>query len=205
MRRGWRVKELHRLIMNSAVYQQSSLPAVADKTTGLAADPENRLLSRMNRQRHEFETQRDSLLAAAGKLDLTLGGAPVDMGTPRRTLYTFIDRMDVPPVRTTFDFPSPSASCPQRGQTTVAPQALYLMNNAFAAECAAGLLRRREVAEAKEMGAKVNRLYTLLYARPATDSDLSRASQFLGAEPQEQNWQRYAHALLMANEFVFVD
>ena len=199
MRSGWRVKDLHRLIMNSAVYQQSSVAPSATR------DPENRLLSRMNRRRHEFETQRDALLVVAGRLDDKPGGAPVGLESLRRTLYTFINRMDVPPVMTTFDFPSPSTSCPQRGQTTVAPQALYLMNNDFAAGSAAALLRRHEVAEATEAAAKVNMLHSILFARPATEVDLRRAREFLGSDPREKAWQHYAHALLMANEFVFVD
>src|SRR6185503_3030549 len=124
------------------------------------SDPENRLLSHMNRRRHDFETQRDALLAVAGTLDPKLDGPPDELSAPRRTLYTFVNRMDVPPVMTTFDFPSPSTSCPQRAHTTVAPQALYLMNNEFAADCAAAILRRNDVAELNSKAARVDRLYT---------------------------------------------
>ena len=224
MRGGWRVKHLHRLIMNSAVYQQSSLAATPrgagseggrplpsssteqkDLAGSAADDPENRLLSRMNRRRHDFETQRDAVLAVAGKLEAKLGGPPVEPGAPRRTLYTFVNRLDVPPLMTTFDFPSPSTSCPQRGQTTVAPQALYLMNNEFVSDCAADILRRPEVAELTSIKAKVERVYALLFSRTPTASDLRRAEEFLGAAPNDKTWQHYAHALLLANEFVFVD
>ena len=159
----------------------------------------------MNRRRHDFETQRDALLAVAGTLDRKPGGPPADLASPRRTLYTFVNRMDVLPVMTTFDFPSPSTSCPQRAHTTVAPQALYLMNNAFAADCANAVLRRKDVAELTSTSAKVERLYALLFSRPPTESDLRRAEEFLGVSPNEKNWQHYAHALLLANEFVFVD
>lgn len=217
MRGGWRLKQLHRLILSSAVYQQSSIPAGGPAsaltarasppvaTSTAAMDPENRLLSHMTRRRHAFETQRDALLAVAGRLDLKEGGPPGDLGTTRRTIYTFVNRLDVPPVMTTFDFPSPSASCPQRAETTVAPQALYLMNHEFIADCAAHLLRRPDLAGLGSTSAKVDRLYALLFSRPATVSDHGRADQFLGPSPDEKAWQQYVHALMLANEFVFVD
>jgi hypothetical protein len=233
MHSGWRVKNLHRLIMLSSTYQQSS-EACADPQAGekvgkwesgnpslshahtfppaspparksFELDADNRLLSHMNRRRHDFETQRDALLAVAGTLDQTPGGPPADLASPCRTLYTFVNRMDVPPVMTTFDFPSPSASCPQRAHTTVAPQALYLMNNAFVADCAAAVLRRKEVARLEATKPKIERLYALIFNRPPTDTDLRRAEEFLGASPNDKTWQHYAHALLLANEFVFVD
>jgi hypothetical protein len=160
VRSGWKVKNLHRLIMNGAAYQMAGPSSIAKNQnsadqTGLdqarwkrctkhgklpavrSLDPENRLLSHMNRRRTIFETQRDSLLAVSGTWDRSIGGPPSALSIPRRTLYTFVNRMDVPPVMTTFDFPSPSTSCPERVRTTIAPQALYLMNNDFPADCAA--------------------------------------------------------------------
>ena len=202
IRGGWSVKSLHRLIMNSAVYQQA---CVAPDEKSQSVDAENRLLSRMNRRRHDFETQRDALLAVGGTLDLKAGGPPVALSTPRRTLYTFINRLDVPPVMATFDFPSPSASCPQRARTMVAPQALYLMNNDFVADCAAAVLRRGDMATLKSRAEKVDRLYALLFSRRPTELDLRWAGDFLGSSPDGKAWQHYVHALLLANEFVFVD
>src|SRR5262249_15307512 len=161
-------------------------------------------LWRMNRTRMDFETQRDALLAVAGTLDPKTGGPPVPLTTPRRTLYAFINRLDVPPVMTTFDFPSPSSSCPQRVHTTVAPQALYLMNNDFAADCAEATLRRPDVSLLSSTRAKLNRLYALLFSRPPTELDLQRVEGFLGPAPDEKTWQNCVHALLLANEFVFV-
>src|SRR5204863_3561199 len=132
IRSGWRVKNLHRLIMLSSTYQQSSQCSVSsnqysvqngraaklntehwslntNSSSAAASDPDNRFFSHMNRRRHDYETQRDALLAVAGTLDRKPGGPPADLASPRRTLYTFVNRMDVPPVMTTFDFPSPSA------------------------------------------------------------------------------------------------
>lgn len=203
VRGGWRVKELHRVIMNSAVYQQSS-GNLANRR-GEQIDPENRLLWRMNPRRHEFETLRDSLLAVSGRLDSKIGGPPVSASTPRRTVYSFVDRLDLPPVFATFDFPSPSASCPQRAQTTVAPQALYLMNNEFAAECSVAMLRRTEVAKVADVAGKVRQIYRLAFGREPSPKEQVRAETFLGSKPEDKLWQQFVHALLMSNEFAFVD
>lgn len=201
VRSGWSVKQLHRMIMKSAVYQQSS----EGSAEGARLDPENRWFWRMNRRRHNFETQRDALLAVAGKLDRKTGGAPEGLESSRRTIYKYIDRLDVPPVRTTFDFPSPSTSCPMRAETTVSPQALYFMNNEFLAQAAEGLVKRDDVSGLKESDRKVERMYALAYGRIPGESELARAREFLGSEPNEKVWIHFAHALLMANEFVFVD
>jgi len=203
MRGGWKVKELHRLIMNSAVYQQSS--AIGKPSLAQQADPENRLLWRMNPRRHDFETLRDSLLAVSGRIELKGGGPPVTSSSPRRTIYNFVDRLDLPPVFSTFDFPTPSVSCPQRAQTTVAPQALYLMNNEFVAESAFATLRREDVVSCDSTSTKVERLYRILLGRDPVDKDLKRANSFLGSSPDEKTWQQFIHALLLTNEFAFVD
>jgi hypothetical protein len=208
MRNGWQIKRLHRQILLSAAYQQSSRGievATAAATSTVGPDPENRLLWRMNRRRHDFEVQRDALLAVSGKLDLRLGGPAISAASQRRTLYSFVNRLDVPPVMTTFDFPSPSASCPQRSATTVPSQALYWMNNDFVADCAAAVVRRPDVTQCRSVSEKVTRLYRLIYSRPPSERDLERARTFLGSEPEEKVWQQLAHALLLANEFVFVD
>ena len=203
IRSGWKVKDLHRRIMNSAAYQQVSLNSAESRSQRI--DPENRLLWRMNPRRHDFETLRDALLSVSGRMDLKGGGPPVAASAPRRTIYTFVDRLDLPPMFSTFDFPSPSTSCPQRAQTTVAPQALYLMNNEFAAESAAATLRRKDVLRCDTLTAKVERLYQVLLGRDPAGKDLHRAQDFLGSNPDEKAWQQFVHALLLTNEFAFVD
>src|SRR5204862_5826437 len=94
---GWSTKYLHRLIVLSATYQQSSDAPPAS----VKADPDNRLVARMNRQRLDFEAMRDTVLALGGRLDLTLGGIPVELHTEpfatRRTIYGLIDRQNLPP------------------------------------------------------------------------------------------------------------
>ncbi len=130
MEEGWSIKKLHRLIMLSAMYQQSS----DDNAVFAKADPNNRLLWRMNRQRLDFEPMRDTLLAVAGKLDLTAGGHAVDIIDPastRRTVYGYIDRQNLPNLFRAFDLASPDASSPRRFYTTVPQQALFFMNSPF--------------------------------------------------------------------------
>jgi hypothetical protein len=206
MKNGWSIKRLHRQILLSAVYQQASVATEPATTSSTLPDPENRLYWRMNRRRHDFETQRDSLLAVSGRLDPRTSGPPdAPENSLRRTLYSFVNRLDLPPVMSTFDFPSPSASCPQRSATTVPAQALFLMNHAFTSESAAAVLRRSEVASSLNDNERIERVYELLYARLPTERDRSRAQDFLGTSPEPRRWENWVQALLLANEFVFVD
>lgn len=152
---------------------------------------------------------RDAILRVSGELDSTLGGPPVDLLDGgfhrRRSLYAFLDRQDLPGLLSTFDFPSPNASSPQRDTTTVPPQALYWMNGPFVAEATTRLLARPEISAAADPQAKVTRLYETIFARQPTDDEKQLAAAFLGANPTAESWQQLAQALLMTNEFVFVD
>jgi hypothetical protein len=201
---GWSVKRLHRLIMLSAVYRQQS----DDRPECTRLDPENTLLWKMNRRRLDFEATRDALLAVSGRLNRTVGGPSVrDITAPaatRRTLYGYLDRLNVPELFRTFDFPSPDATSPKRDSTTVAPQALFLMNNPFVLECARGMVQRPEVAAEKDVARRVGRMYRVMYGRAPAAEEVALAREFL-AVPGLDPWQRYAQALLLANEFVFVD
>ena len=106
---GWSMKWLHRMITTSKTYSQSS----QSHDKGLRADPENRLLWRQNRRRLDFEAMRDSMLAVADSLDPTLGGRSVRLSdqpfTNRRSVYAYIDRIELDPMLRTFDFASPTA------------------------------------------------------------------------------------------------
>jgi hypothetical protein len=206
MNNGWSVEKRHRQIVLSAAYRQRS----DDRPEGRGVDPENALLWKMNRQRLNFEATRDALLAVAGSLDGTVGGPPVknitDPSARRRTVYGFLDRLNVPGLYRTFDFPSPDATSPQRAATTVPQQALFLMNNPFVLECARRLARRPEVAAEPDVARRVERLYRLAYGRAPSAEETALARDFVGAAPGTPTaWERYAQALLLANEFVFVD
>src|SRR5262249_57722730 len=109
----------------SAVYQQRS----DDRPDCRGVDPENALLWKMNRRRLDFEATRDALLAVSGRLSAIVGGPSVkDAFAPadtRRTLYAYLDRLNVPGLYRTFDFPSPDATSPQRDATTVPQPPLF--------------------------------------------------------------------------------
>jgi hypothetical protein len=203
MNEGWSIKKLHRRIVLSATYQQQS----DDRPDGRRLAPENTLLWKMNRRRLDFEATRDALLAVSGRLDRTHGGSPVKdiLGkSGRRTVYGFLDRLYVPGLHRTFDFPSPDASSPQRDTTTIPQQALFLMNNPFVIECARHLVQSPEIAREKDCARRVQLLYRRLYGRMPTAEEVSLAREFTGGM-ETIRWVRYAQGLLMANEFVFLD
>ncbi len=125
---GWSMKAMHRLIMLSAAYQQASEPSPQT----LQPDPDNRLFGRMNRQRLEAEAVRDNLLAVAGRLDFTMGGkATRDFNSPRRSLYQMTIRSDRSGFGPLFDMADSDAPVATRTVSTVAPQALFLLNHPF--------------------------------------------------------------------------
>jgi mono/diheme cytochrome c family protein len=202
---GWSLRKMHRQMLLSATWQQQSL----DRPEGLAADPENRLLWKMNRQRLDFEATRDALVAVTGQLGSRIGGKSEDLlggnFIPRRTMYSFIDRQDLPGIFSVFDFPSPNASSPQRDLTTVSPQALYLMNGPFLKQVSERVFARGEIAASSEKVDKIVRIYQILLQRPPDASERKLADDFLGAMPGAIEFERFIQALLMSNEFAFVD
>lgn len=132
---GWSLKKLHRRIVTSATFRQSTFgpPIAEDRELAIKVDPGNRLLWRMNPQRLTFEQFRDSMLAATGELDLQVGGKPIDLfkdeTNKRRTLYGLVDRQFLPAILRVFDFANPDLHTPKRSQTTVPQQALFFMNH----------------------------------------------------------------------------
>lgn len=209
---GWSLKRLHRAILLSNAYQQSS----ADRPEAAAVDPENRLVWRMNRQRLEFEPLRDSLLAVAGRIDTTLAGRPIDLfATPfstRRSVYGFIDRQSVPGVLRVFDFANPDASSEARPNTTVPQQALYLMNSPFVIEQAKQVAALPAIAGAADSTARAQAIYQQVLSRAAAPDELELALGYISnaeahpnADTQLNPWERLAQVLLLTNEFTFVD
>ena len=178
---GWSLKKLHRLIMLSATYQQSS----DDRAECVKADPANTLLWKFNRQRLDFEQFRDSLLLVSGKLDLATGGLPVELTTQpfsgRRTVYGFIDRQNLPPMFRTFDFASPDVSASQRFQTTVPQQALFLMNSPFVLQQAQALAARDDFKEFTTDDGRIAFLYEAIYQRRPAPDEVAMAKTFLAA------------------------
>jgi hypothetical protein len=203
VRSGWSLKRLHREVMLSATYRQSSEPG----PRALAADPDNRLLGRMNRRRLEAEAVRDSLLAAAGRLDRTMRGpATRSFAAPRRTLYLMTIRSDRSGFGPLFDSADSTAPVDQRTVSTVAPQALFLLNNPFALGQARALARR--VTASGDDRARIRQAYALLYGRPPLEEEVAVGLDLLAAgrgRTSERAWEEYCQVLLCANEFVYVD
>ncbi len=201
---GWSVKAMHRLLMRSSTYRQGSAAGAAS----LAVDPGNRLLSRMPRQRLEAEAIRDAMLAVSGRLDTTPGGpAFIDLATPRRSLYIMATRTgaktaDFGPL---FDGANCAAIVEARKTSTVAPQALFLLNDPFVLDLAESLADR--IATDRPEGdarARLERLHELLFGRAPTDVEAAIAERFL-ADSGKDGWSRLCHLLLCSNEFIHVD
>jgi hypothetical protein len=199
---GWSVKQMHRRLMLSATYQQASEPGPET----LRADPDNRLFGRMNRHRLEAEAVRDNLLAVSGRLDRKMGGPAVrDLAAPRRTLYLMTVRSDRSGFGPLFDSADPTAPVDRRTLSTVAPQALFLMNHPFVLEQTRGLAKRVREA-AKEDRQRIERAYELLYGRPPLAKEVQIGLKFLDTAKQtEKAWEEYCQVLLCANEFIYVD
>ncbi len=208
---GWSTRKLLRKILTSATWKAASFDPVSEQK-----DPENRLWARQNPRRLDFEALRDSMLAVSGRADAKVGGPSVkDMQSQRRTLYLHLDRLSVPGLFRTFDFPSPDATSSMRDQTTTPLQALWLMNHPFAASCAGALAKKAEAAIAKpdnagtaepDVNARawVISLYRLAYQRAPEMVELETMMTFLRAQGAEGRLKA-AQALLASNEFSFVD
>jgi hypothetical protein len=183
MTNGWNIKKLHRLIMLSSVYQESS----ANNPHYAQTDPGNRLLWRANLRRLEFEPLRDSLLAIGGTLDTNLGGRPVDLrknpDSTRRTIYDYVDRANIPDVLINFDFATPDMVTGVRHVTTVPQQALYLMNSPLVIDLARRLVARPDFSEITDDTARLNFLYERIYQRPPTPEEIQLGLEFVNQTP----------------------
>lgn len=176
---GWSVKKLHRLILLSNTYQQRS----DQSPKAREIDPSNTLMSHMNRRRLDVEAMRDTILAAAGTLKAEVGGRPADLlADTRRTIYSSIVRENVSSTLMTFDFPLPDLSSPQRFETTVPTQALFLMNSPFVIEQAKRLVDRPEVEKAPNEEERIRALYRILFQRGPRSEDVADAKAFLKAQ-----------------------
>ncbi|MBL96169.1 MAG: hypothetical protein CMF70_12800 [Magnetovibrio sp.] len=200
---GWSLKKLHRLIVTSATYQQSSqaTPAVLER------DADNRLLTRLPLRRLESEPIRDAMLAVAGNLDAERGGpAEAENSVPRRSLYIQTRRFDRNEYAMLFDCANPEQAVAQRTVSTTAPQALFLLNNAFVLQQSTAFASRLAAEVPTDGPARIQRAYALLFARPASLQELAVAVDFIAAAPnREQGWREYAQVLLASNEFFHVE
>ncbi|SFI79861.1 PSD1 and planctomycete cytochrome C domain-containing protein [Planctomicrobium piriforme] len=197
---NWSLKSLHRRIMLSQAYLQASV----DRPDAYKIDPENQLLWRQNRQRLDFEAMRDAMLAVSGQLDEEIGGHPLKLESEdiarRRTVYALIDRNNLPGLFRTFDFPSPDASSPGRPLTTVPQQALFVMNSPFV-QSVSQKLAQRVRSQSSDPAGQAKVLLQDVFGRPAQPAEVTLLANYLEKHPLDQ----LSQALLMTNEFMFVD
>jgi hypothetical protein len=259
---GWSVKAMHRLIMNSAVYQQASLRVIsksvisesvkspASETDLLITDslitknfpnpaildPENRLLSRFPRRRLEVEAIRDSILFVSGGLDVSMGGSLLTVTNrayvtstankldsslfdrPRRSVYLPVVRSALYDVFQVFDFADPSTINGRRDQTTVAPQALFMLNSKLVADAASRLAGHLLAEDKLDDDGRLKKLYGSAYSRTPNEPEREAALKYLrnyaqateqrGTKPEVsrvQAWQSLARSVMAANEFIYVE
>src|SRR5207253_7834209 len=149
MEAGWSLKWLQREIVLSAAYQQSSQAG--------KADPENRLLGRMNRRRLSVEAWRDAVLAATGQMDRSIGGRsldPQDLKEHRRTIYSVVSRLELNRMLALFDFPDPNLHADRRIEPTTPLQKMFVLNSPFMVYQAACLAQRLQTEIAPKKGPK---------------------------------------------------
>ncbi len=208
MESGWSIKGLHRRIMNSSTYQQSSTGAAGNQEL----DPENRLLWRMNRRRLEVEPWRDSVLAVSGRLNREVGGASSRLTDDhrRRTLYGFISRHQLSELLRLFDFPDPNITAGERAVTTVPLQQLFVLNSDFIVAQSKAFAQRL-TAESGTDPDRVKRAFALLYGRHPSDSELQMALEFIAGSSSSgpgdslTGLEQFCLAMLGTNEFAYVD
>jgi cytochrome c553 len=183
MQSEWSIKHLHRSIMMSQAYRQSS----DDRAECVSVDPENQLLWKMNRRRLEFEAVRDSMLAVSSQLDATRYGKAVDMfgnqPVKRRTIYGKIDRQDLPNLLRVFDIASPDQSSARRIRTTVPQQSLFMLNHNFIVRQSRSLANVvgtiQDDASGQTQQRRINRLYETVFQRVASRQEIEIGRAFL--------------------------
>ncbi|MDC0304238.1 DUF1553 domain-containing protein [Akkermansiaceae bacterium] len=204
---GWNIKALHREILLSATWLQSSEPS-KEKA---AIDPTNKFLWRFTPRRLEAEVIRDSILAASSQLDTTMfGPGTLDESHRRRSIYFMIKRSRLIPIMQVFDQPEPLVSQGSRPSTTIAPQALLFMNNPQVVKWAHGLA---ETLDASQPDEAIRQLYLRTLTREPTPTELTNSRAFFDSQstsyPKDKNAVQLALAdlcqvMLSLNEFIYL-
>jgi hypothetical protein len=207
--RGWSLKWLHRELMRSATYQQSSRRDDAQH----ARDPDNVWLWRMMPRQLDVEAWRDAMLAASGELDLTFGGPAIDLDKPenrRRTLYGEVKRRELSSLLRLFDFPDPTGHSAARITTTTPLQQLFTLNGPLLQAQCQRLAERVQREAPEDDDERVKWLYRTVYARPAAEEEVAAAVDYLTScrqdgMPADVAWKQFCYALLAGNELLFVE
>jgi hypothetical protein len=232
---GWSIKKMHRTILLSNTYKMACLSDPQTTARAMKADPENRLHWKTSRRRLEAEPFRDAILAISGKLDPKMGGSllktpnhgyvtndqsgnAAQYDSPRRSIYLPIIRNALFDMFQAFDMGDPSMVNARRATTTVAPQALFVMNSPFILDqskaFAAGLLSRAEASDTD----RIRLAYRKVFSRPPSDIEIAHAKRYLAdyaallnrTEPDpakrlEKAWTSLCQLLFASNEFIYID
>jgi hypothetical protein len=216
---GWKVKDMHRLLVTSAAYRQESR---ARDECAEGRDADNRLLWRANRRRLEGEAVRDSALSVAGALNPRVGGpsfrdVEVKLGSQnheftdptgefsdaanRRTLYRLWARSGAHPMLDALDCPDPSVMAPRRTRTITPIQALSMSNNPYMEKCAERFAARLRREAGDDPAGQVEQAWRLAFARPPGDREARAARSFI----EKHGLDGLCLVLFNANEFLFID
>jgi len=226
---GWSLKTLHRTIMLSAAYQRQS----RYDNAASASDPDNRLYWRYDLHRLDAETIRDALLAVSGTLDRTMGGSLIPVKNRefffnhtsedkakyadirRRSIYVPVVRNHLYDMFKLFDYTDASVLNGNRESSTIAPQALMLMNSDLITELSSATADRL-LATQQPQQERIQRLFQMAYARPATDAEAQQMENYLQqlerlaarndstADPTHKAWQMICQSVLASSEFLYV-
>ncbi|MCA9116424.1 MAG: DUF1553 domain-containing protein, partial [Planctomycetaceae bacterium] len=231
---GWSIKAMHRLMLQSSTYRQ-----VSEVTEQLEAEDElNELFSRMPLQRMDAEVLRDSLLAVAGELELRRFGPPDAVAVRkdglvtskrgdagwRRSVYVLHRRKEMPTMLETFDLPQMIPNCVARPSSTVASQALHMMNNGMVREVAGSFAGRVREEAGEEAGAQIELMYQLALSRNPTSEETRLTEEALTgltaawtkqigtedgpadeAEARQRSLANVCHSLLNSAAFLYID
>ena len=224
---GWSLKKLHRMIVVSSAFQLDSMvpPSLLEK------DPENRLFGRANTRRLEAEEVRDALIAVSGRLDQTIGGSLLtvknrayffdhtskdltDYSSYRRSIYLPVVRNNIYDLFQLLDYPDAAIPTGDRTTTTVAPQALMMLNSEFVTRTSADLAQRLLAISGTDE-ARIRQMYISAFGREATVDDVHDSQAFLAAvekgpgdiaaeKRRQRAWECLCQVVLASNEFIYL-
>jgi len=215
---GWKLKEIHRLIVTSATYRQGSN---VHNSAAESKDADNRLLWRANSRRLDGESTRDAMLAVSGSLNRQAGGPSFydmeaelkpnhtfpkpsnkfDKDVNRRTVYRLWARCGNNPFLEGLDCPDPAVMAPRRSQTITPVQSLALLNNRFVEQCADQFAKRIQAKVKDDHAQQIRKLYQLALLREPSPRELELARQFL----KQQSLSQLCVVMLNTNEFLFME
>ncbi|HIN95174.1 MAG TPA: DUF1553 domain-containing protein [Planctomycetes bacterium] len=230
-RNQWSLKTLHRQIVLSATYRMSS----RDNRQAALVDPDNKLYWRVNRRRLEAEAIRDAVLVVGGSLDRRMGGSelmtenrkyvtstanvnPVVYQNKRRSIYLPVVRSALFEMFQVFDFSDPSVLNGKRQTTTIAPQALFMMNSKVVVDECQSMARNLLSASELNDKQRIQRAFQMVYTRSASELEISESLGYMDryqkaleaqeidtSELRQRSWQSLCHALIVASEFIYLE